>query len=227
MVGRPVSVRTRPFLPRPSARSLGRAHNLCVSARLLLAFACVVAAAAAAAAAAPPTPQPATLVLRRADVGRAYTGRAARVSNADAARGAPPGFAANLARWGRIGGYEIDFRRSASPSTLQDGPLAVTSSASVYRSQTGARAAFAYARRHLVPGGYAPLALGFALGDEARLWVSQGDSHLGTMLQYVLIWRTRNIDASIVVTGRVGVVSAFDVAPLARRQQARIRAALR
>jgi hypothetical protein len=58
-------------------------------------------------------------------------------------------------------------------------------------------------------------------------WVRQGESGLGTMLQYVLIWRERNVDASIVLTGRVGVVSAADVAPLARRQETRIRAALR
>jgi hypothetical protein len=47
------------------------------------------------------------------------------------------------------------------------------------------------------------------------------------MLQYRLLWRERNVDASIEITGRVGVVSAADVAPLARRQDARIRAALR
>jgi hypothetical protein len=47
------------------------------------------------------------------------------------------------------------------------------------------------------------------------------------MLRYVLIWRERNVDAAITVTGRVGVVSAADLAPLARRQEARIRAALK
>jgi hypothetical protein len=103
----------------------------------------------------------------------------------------------------------------------------VKSAASVYRSAAGARAAFSYARHHLVPRGYAPLALGFAVGQEARQWVSQGASLFGTMLHYLLIWRERNVDASIVITGRVGVVSAYDVAPLARRQQHRIRAALR
>jgi hypothetical protein len=77
-------------------------------------------------------------------------------------------------------------------------------------------AAIAYARQHLVPVGYVPLALGFSVGEEARQWVSQGESGLGTMLHYVLIWRERNIDAAIAITGRVGVVSAFDVAPLAR-----------
>jgi hypothetical protein len=44
---------------------------------------------------------------------------------------------------------------------------------------------------------------------------------------YILIWRERNVDATIVITGRLGIVSAFDLAPLAHRQEARIRAALR
>jgi hypothetical protein len=47
------------------------------------------------------------------------------------------------------------------------------------------------------------------------------------VLHYVLIWREHTVDASIVVTGRVGVVSAADLAPLARRQEARIRVAPR
>jgi hypothetical protein len=196
--------------------------------RVPLGLACLLAAATcSAASAAPRLPRPQTLVLRRADVGRAYTGRGARVGNAAAAHGAPPGYATKLARWGRIGGYEVDFTRAAGAATLQDGPLLVRSSASVYRSESGAHAAFAYARRHLVPAGYVPLALGFSVGEEARQWVDQRGSSLGALLQYVLIWRERNLDASIVLTGRVGVVSAFDVAPLARRQEERIRAALR
>ncbi len=186
-----------------------------------------VTATVSAAAATSRTPQAATLVLRRGDLGPAYTGRGARVGNADAARGGPPGFAAKLARWGRVAGYEVDFTRPARPATLQDGPLGVMSAASVYRRPSGARAAFAFARMHLVPAGYGPLALGFAVGEEARQWVREGEGGLGTMLQYVLIWRERNVDAAIVVTGRFGVVSAADVAPLARRQEARIRAALR
>ena len=170
------------------------------------------------------TPAPATLVLRRADLGAGYTGRGVTVDNTAAARGAPPGVVAKLARWGRVGGYEVDFTRRATPATLQDGPLAVTSSASVYRSESGARAAFAYSGRYLVPGGDVPLPLGFAVGEEARQWVS---GSLGTMLEYIVIWRERTIDASIALTGRVGVVSAADIAPLALKQDARIRAALR
>jgi hypothetical protein len=197
-----------------------------VPARVALAATLLVAEAmvSAAGAAVPRTPPPATLVLHRADLTTAYTGRGARVDNAAAARGAPPGFAARLARWGRIDGYEVDFTRHTG--TLQDGPLELKSSASVYRRTAGARTAFAYARLHLVPRGYVPLALGVRLGDEARQWVSQDESGVGTLLEYIVIWRTRNVDASIALTGRVGVVSAADIAPLARKQDLRIRAAL-
>jgi hypothetical protein len=170
-------------------------------------------------------PSPAVLVLHRADVGRAFTGRGQRVDNANAARGGPPGLAARLARWGRVDGYDVEFFRSVGPATLQDGPVTIESSASVYAGRAGAHAAFAYTRQHLVPAGYVPLALGFTIGVDARQWVRQGASGLGTLLQYLLVWREGRIVASIVVTGRVGVVSAADVAPLARRQDARIRAA--
>jgi hypothetical protein len=53
----------------------------------------------------------------------------------------------------------------------------------------------------------------FAIGEQARQWVGEGESGLGTMLRYVLVWRDRNVDTTIVVTGGFGVVSAFDVAP--------------
>jgi hypothetical protein len=194
--------------------------------RVVLVFLAAAAICAAASDAAP-RPDPAALVLRRVDVGRVYTAHGAPVRNADAAQGAPRGFGARLVRWGRRGGYEVDFRRRAAPGTLQDGPLLISSSASLYRDASGAHAAFAYARGHLVPAGYAPLALGFAVGEEASQWVGKGESGLGTILRYVLIWRDRNVDATIVVTGRLGVVSAFDLGPLAHRQEARIRAALR
>jgi hypothetical protein len=219
------SIRLHQLRHRDGTICLAARHNPRVLARVSLAFAFMMAAGTVSAAV-PPTPPPATLVLRPADLGAAYSDQGTRVGNTSAARGAPPGFGAKLARWGRIGGYEVDLTRRANPATLQDGPLEIKSSASVYRNKTGARAAFAYARRHLVPRSYVPLALGFAVGEEARQWVSQGESGLGTLLEYILIWREANIDASIVLTGRVGVVSAADVAPLAHKQESRIRAAL-
>ena len=147
-------------------------------------------------------PQPSACLLRRSDVGRAFTGR-----------GAPLG----------AHGYEVVFTRQTG--SLQDGPLAVQSSATVYRSASAAHSAFV--SRHRLPVGYVPLQLGFSVGQEARQWVRQGEAGVGTVLQYMLRWREHEVDASIVITGRVGVVSAADVAPLARHQDARIRAALR
>jgi hypothetical protein len=145
-------------------------------------------------------PQPSACVLRRSDVGAAFTASGAPVNG---------------------NGYAVVFTRRTG--SLQDGPLFVRSSATVYRSASGAHE---YAARYRASAGYVPLALGFAVGRDARQWVRQGESGVGAMLQYLLIWRERNVDASIVITGRVGVVSAADVAPLARHQDARIRAAL-
>jgi hypothetical protein len=121
----------------------------------------------------------------------------------------------------------LDFTRAATLATLQDGPLEVKSSASVYRRERGARAAFAYARRRLVPRDYVPLALGFAVGEEARQWVSQRREWPRNDASVRADLARGAVAAAIVVTGRVGVVSAADLAPLARRQQARIQAALR
>lgn len=147
-------------------------------------------------------PQPSACVLRRSDVGAAFT-----------ASGAPAG----------ASGYQVDFTRRTG--SLQDGPLFVLSSATVYRGASEAHRALADASRR-VPVGYVPLPLGFSVGREARQRVRQGESGVGAMLQYRLLWREHNVDASIVITGRVGVVSAADVAPLARRQETRIRKAL-
>jgi len=175
-------------------------------ARLSLGLVAVVVAA----------PQPSALVLHRSDVGAAFSARGMRISNRDVPR---------PLRRGRIDGHEVVFTRTTG--SLQDGPLQVQSGAGVYRTGSEAHAAIAYSARQLVPAGYVPLQLGFAIGRDARQWVRQGEAGVGTVLQYLLIWREHDVDASIVITGRVGVVSAADVAPLARRQEARIRAALR
>jgi hypothetical protein len=170
---------------------------------------------------------PMALTLQRGDLARAWqTESAHAVSNAAAAHDGPPGFAALLRRWGRLGGYRVEFTRAATAKGLQEGALAIQSSASVYRTAAGAHAAFAYDHKHLVPRGTARIALGFRLGDEASEYVSQNASGVGDLLEYTLVWRERNVLASLVVIGRVGVVSAADVAPLARSQDRRIRRSL-
>jgi hypothetical protein len=198
----------------------------------LLALACLSVAIGAAAAARGDAAPASTgaLVLRPADVGKGFSVRSretGRRATAEAPISRPRGLLERLARWGKIGGCQVDLVRRLSAAALQEGPLEVVSSASVYRTGSGARAAFAYARRSLVPAAYAPLPLGFRLGQEARQYVRGGPSAVGTLLVYLVVWRQRNVNASLVIVGRVGVVSAFDVAPLARRQEAHIRARLR
>jgi hypothetical protein len=111
------------------------------------------------------------------------------------------------------------------PLGIPEGPVEVRSLASVYKTAPGAAAAFAYARNFLVPTSFAPLALGFSVGDAARQYVAGGIT--GQSLVYVLIWREDRVNASLVLSGRLGELSAGDVAPLARAQQARIVAELR
>jgi hypothetical protein len=171
---------------------------------------------------------PQALVLHRRDIaGTWQTEVAHTVSNAAAARDGPPGFATLLRRWGRLDGYRVELTRAATATGLQEGPLAIQTSASVYRTAAGAHAAFAYDRKHLVPRGTARIALGFRLGDEASEYVSQNASGVGDLLEYTLVWRERNVLASLVVIGRVGVVSAADLAPLASAQDRRIRRSFR
>jgi hypothetical protein len=79
-----------------------------------------------------------------------------------------------------------------------------------------------------VPRHTAGLAVGYRLGDAAHEYVVQLGSALGALLRYTIVWREGSVDASVTVTGRVGVVSAADLAAPARAQQARIvRAATR
>ena len=131
-----------------------------------------------------------------------------------------------FAVWGKESGCEADLVLPLTARGLQEGPLEVISSSTVYRTNAGARASFAYAAHRLVPVDYAELPLAFSLADGAREWVRQGTSRVGTMLVYFLLWRDRNINASILVVGRVGVVSAASLEPLAVPEERRIRSAL-
>jgi hypothetical protein len=136
------------------------------------------------------------------------------------------GLSTRFARWGKASGCRVDFVRPVTAIGLQEGPLEIVSSATVYRGEAGAQAAFAYGARSLVPAAYVSLPADFPLADRSREWVRQGTSSFGTMLVYLLLWRDRNVNASILIVGRVGVVSAASLAPVARLQQRRIHALL-
>ena len=195
----------------------------------LLVFGVVALVFAAGAAASRPVPA-CSLVLRPHDLaGGPYVVRS-RLTGLRAFAEAPTSgsaaLVARLAAWGKESGCEADLVLPISAKGLQEGPLEVISSATVYRSRAGARVAFAYASRSLVPAGYGKIPVGFGLGDAAHEWVRQGSSGLGAMLVYFVLWRERDVNASILIVGRVGVVSEGSLELLARPQERRIRAAL-
>jgi hypothetical protein len=134
----------------------------------------------------------------------------------------PHGFVRTYAA-GSSASYHVEFARATTATGLQDGPLAVLSSAHLYGD---ARAAHAALLRS-IPRGTAGLAVGYRVGSEAREYVVQLGSTLGTLLRYTLVWRDGTVDASVTVIGRVGVVSAADLAAPARAQEARIVTAAR
>jgi uncharacterized protein YfiM (DUF2279 family) len=119
--------------------------------------------------------------------------------------------------------YHVEFARATTATGLQDGPLVVLSSADVYSSVTAAHAAL----QRSIPRSTAGLAVGYRVGSEAREYVVQLGSTLGALLRYTLVWRDGTVDASVTVIGRVGVVSAADLAAPARAQEARIVTAAR
>jgi hypothetical protein len=134
----------------------------------------------------------------------------------------PHGFARTEAS-GTAGAYRVEFARPTTATGLQDGPLAIFSSAAVHGDAAAARTAL----RRSIPRGVAGLAVGYRLGDEAHEYVVQLGSSVGALLRYTLAWRDGPFDASVTVVGRVGVVSAADLAPLARAQEARMVTAAR
>ena len=93
----------------------------------------------------------------------------------------------------------------------------IASSATIYRDRATAHTAL----RRSTPHGAAGLAVDYRLGDEAQGYVVQLGSVVGALLRYTVLWRNGSVDESLVVIGRVGVVSAADLAPLARAQEAR------
>jgi hypothetical protein len=119
---------------------------------------------------------------------------------------------------GSSAGSRVEFARPTTATGLQEGPLVIASSATIYRDRATAHAAL----RRPIPQGAASVAVDYRLGDEAHEYVVQLGSVAGALLRYTVHWRNGSVDQSVVVIGRVGVVSAADLAPLARAQEARV-----
>jgi hypothetical protein len=167
----------------------------------------------------------ARLVLAPSDVPRLTrfdVGRQVRLDNLVGPRKDP-------ARFGREGGWKARYRRSGATAATP-GPLVVESRADIFPSGSGAKkdlqaydeefremiASAPTLRRRLAPPG--------ALGDAALAMTIRQPGRPGARF-YRIAWRDHNATASVLVEGFEGRVDLAQAVALARRQEARIRAA--
>jgi hypothetical protein len=158
--------------------------------------------------------QLAQLVLQPRDLPDVWTQfDAGRQLRADA----PPGERSNPSRFGRIEGWKARYRRPGSQTTR--GPLVIESRADLFEDSDGARSDFEAAMQALETSGR-PFDLP-DLGDESY-GATAGDDTAGSVRFFTVVWRQRNVLATLSVNGFHGRLQAADVVELARKQQARI-----
>jgi hypothetical protein len=155
------------------------------------------------------------LVLREADVGAPfspfYVGRQVRLDTAGTSR-------SNATRFGRKGGWIARYHRPGSASTR--GPLVIESRADLFGGSGGAKSDLE-AYRHDLERVPAVRVRDFAvpgLGDEAGgvTYVSPGAQPVRT---YTIIWRDRNVSASVTAQGYDGKLQQAAAVRLARAQE--------
>lgn len=132
-----------------------------------------------------------------------------------------------LARWGRIGGYQATFTREPTLRGLLAGSLEVQSVASVYRTTRGAAASFVQSRTACRKPPFKQLSMGGHLGHEAAYCSMQRMSSGQKITVYVLLWRHGRISAAILLGGLAGVVDPTEAVKLGRKQDARFARTLR
>ena len=183
----------------------------------------VVAVALAAAATCAPwsnatSPRSAALVLAASDLpGKATVieSQTGPNSNAEIARTTSV-TAEQLARWGRVTGYQRVFGVSASGSLTGDDVHAVISAINVCRTGVGAHAYFDAAARPVAPS--KPV----SLGDEGSVSTKTQHKQGRTLVTYRIVWRSGKYDAILILTGYEGKQTLADALALARKQQVRI-----
>src|SRR5256714_4835913 len=182
----------------------------------------ILAALVAGSCAAPeqriPADQLSSLVLQPADLpGFSQFGLGAQLS-ADAHAGPRK----DPTRFGRTGGWIARYR--PADAAIRTGPLVVESRADLFPSMSSAKQDFdAYnAEYEATIASSSGKKLGsISVGDEARAFTFGG----GADFFYVVTWRTANSTASVLVEG--SAVTLDDAMALARKQSARLTAAIR
>ena len=164
-----------------------------------------VGLAAAATSLAAPSPKPQALVLATAPAGFSLTEEDHAVTDADVAKDGHVALA-TVRRWGRLGGYRVEFVRNDDR---------VRSTAAVYTSAAGAQSALraesADASRGLDEARRPPV----SLGQQTVYYALKSES--------ALAWRDRSVIAVLYSRG----ISVDALVKLARVQEARIQRAFR
>ncbi len=183
-----------------------------------------------AASAAPSQKDPSRLVVQLGDLppGFAATSRRAR-PNATVAKetGVP---LATLIDWGRIDGFQAEYDRSVDPASPPHGAATVSAAASTYRTAKGLARAYRASVERIArtrSPRYVSRALPARLGDAAQLWETRFVQDGITVVLFTVVWRTAGTLSNVAVAGVAGRLSAADALVIARKQDARVRAATR
>jgi hypothetical protein len=131
-------------------------------------------------------------------------------------------------KFGRVTGYEIGFKRKASPGSLRNGAAVVVSSANRYRTAKGAATALrdgsadieAAARKDGTQ--LRRLSVDPPIGHEVRLYSEKATESGVAGVTYVVVWRHGPILSYVVAWGLSGGVEPAQAIALARKQQTRI-----
>jgi hypothetical protein len=125
---------------------------------------------------------------------------------------------------GRLAGYRATYRRAGI-----SGVLGVDAFASIYRSTSGAHDSYAQTLAGAVQNGgptFRWLPLRPRLGSEARVYVVTERQSGMRVAYYTIAWRRGRVFAEVIGGGVWGRITLAQVAALARKQEARIVAAL-
>ena len=174
----------------------------------------------------PATADPAAYVLRLANLPTGFTVESQGVFDNAAAAKESATSVAQYVRWGRMTGYEREFAREASLGDLVRGALQISSSASIYKSVSGARASTAETIRRCRQPPAKTLSLQEKIGEQRALCSSRMKSGGYTIQVYVVVWRRGVVKAGVAAAGLSGAISSSEAVALARKQDAAIRRAL-
>ena len=136
----------------------------------------------------------------------------------------PTGPRSDVARFGRQDGWKARYR--VPGDTAAGGVLVVESTVDLFESADGAAQDLAAHRTDLeaaASAGRGNIIESPPIGEETIATTSVQAALAGDVRFYTIVWRYRNVTASVSLQGFEGEVTIEDAADLARKQQARLK----